>query len=669
MSDIQSSTSSSTPSPEIPISQNLQNGVDATQTAQKKQVVVVDGKVVILDTTSSAGATTQGIPQGTSANAGTPQLSPDSANMTSAQMYSLGMMVMDKARRQRIKSDAADAMKYQLTLGLKLGVVDTTPDVPKGPTLPGKTQNDSSSKTNTSVSSTDSTSTTQTTQTTDTTTSSTQTPPPVISNVSVKELRMGIAQLITLESTLANALYIAAKKQHKDANPLASPEQLTAFETAVKQFIDSYVHTLVTAGNANALGPSALYIKIPGVNALNTDSKIADAATAVTFSEYLMGLVHSGDIDKFASTYVFPQDPVAAKAFASNVGSILLDIGLEQVGTALNLQGLSQQVEAQAKLVRDENLVLENSVTLKGIVQQVALNNAQTSGLSQSDLETKSNKALELAISKGPFMTHQELFTTLKTSFENQFPTNQDLANLLANQIGSSVLDEALGKQKYPFPPLPINPDNINFTVLQTSILNKLQSDFIKTDKEVREAKKESDAVKAIVAEVVKKHYDNELAVRHDIALQLLSKIEMSPDQAADIAAKADLGIKHAGPLYVRGDNHVYPPNAFALNLQIGYQATVHASPTSDFGKAIEHVAGVAPGFDGTDMVALINQNYYRAPSESRSYLNLPASEQIKVQQQRLYDPGAQLVKEWAAVMNGVSGPKPNIPSGNSLPI
>lgn len=660
MSDIQSSTSSTTPSPEVPISQSQQDFEGVNKTTSKKQIVVVDGKVVIVDTTSS-GAQDEGIPPGGNLTASNPQLPPDSSHMTSAQMYSLGMMVMDRARRQRIETEAADAKKYQLTLGLKLGIVTTSPDSPNTPGIP--TTGNDAGDTSSTTSSTNTSSTTDASASKEAKTSTTTSP----QNVSVQELRLGIAQFITLESTLANALYITAKKQYKNSNPLATPEQLAALAQAVKQFVDTYIHSLISAGNANALGPSLLYLKTPGINALNLDSQAAEAATAVSFSEYVMGLIDSGDIDKFASTYLFPQDPVAAKAFAGHVSSILLDIGLEQVATALNLQGLSQQVEAQAKLVRDENSVLSHPINLQGIVQQIALQNAQTSGLSESELENKSNKALELAISKGPFLTHQDLFTTLQTSFESQFPTNQDLARQLANQFVFSVLDEAMGKQKYPFPPLPINPDNINFATLQSSILRSLQDDFIKADKEVREAKKEHDAAAAIVADVVKKHYNHELAVRHDIELQLIDKLHLTPDQAAYVAAKADLGIAHAGPLYVRGDNHILSPDDFALNVRIGYQANVHASPNLDFGKAIEHVTGVSTGFDGTNMIALINQNYYRAPEETRSFLNLPAAEQVKVQQQRLYDPAAQLVLSWGSIINGVSGPKPDIPVGSPL--
>lgn len=642
---------------------------------QEKKAVVVNGQVVIVDTSSSATGDQKGVPS--NADPSNPMLTLDSNNMTSAQMYAMGITIMDQARKQRLRTEAeADAIQYQLTWGLRMGISDTTVTVP--PTNSKSSGSGSTNSTNSSLNAsanatadgsaqTQSASTQTSTQSTTTKTNTASDSP---HNVTIQTLDSEIAGLITLQTTLSSALEQVAKKQNVAANPLSPNAEQEAFNSTVKQFIDAYVHNLVAAGNLNALGPAELFLKVPGLNALDLDSKTVGAATAVGFSEYVMGLVNSGDIDKFASSYIFPNDPASAKAFSANVSSILLDFSLEQVGTALNMQGLTDQVEAQAKLVRDQSDILSDPAKLQPILEAIAQNNAQTSGISAKQIEATSSQAVQDVMSKGPYNTTQDLLTALQSGLKASAALNKALAEDLANQIFNSSLDEAIGKRKYPFPPLPITPGNINFVMLQTSIQNTMERDFSKSDREVRQAKKDQDAVKSIVADVVQKQYKNELDVRNDIKNQLLDKIpDITDEQAADIAAHADLGIKHNGPLYNRGDDNILPPDVFNQNIQIGYQSIVHAAPDSDFGKAIEHVTGLQTGFDGTNMISLINQNYQKGNTETRSYLNLPASEQVKVQQQRIFDPGAQLVLAWGSVINGISGTDKDHPPSVSIAI
>jgi hypothetical protein len=665
-SNLQPPASSNSTSPLLPPDSNS----SAVGGPQQKKAIVVDGKVVIVDTSSSASGDQKGIPSNTHADASHPQLPLDSNKMTSAQMYSLAIAFSQRAFKQRIRSAAADAMQYQLTWGLRVGIKDTSVDGPKTSSPVSSKEASTKKQSSDTTVSADVNGTGVSQQTTQSTSQSSQNTHTINSDLTVQTLQTEIAGLITLETTLANALELIAKKQKTIANPLAPPEEQAAFAAAAKQFIDAYIRNFIAAGNVASLGPSELYLKIPEINALDLDATAVGAATAVSFSEYVMGLVQSGDIDKFANTYIFPNDPASAKAFAANVGSILLDISLEQVGTALNMQGLADQVEAQAKLVRDQNDILANPTAVQQMLQAIARDNAQTSGLSEQEIQTKAAKAIQSTVSQGPYNTTQDLLTALTTSLTGSFAANKALAEKLAEQIVESSLEQAMGKQKYPFPPLPINPGNINFIMLQSSILNTLQRDFIKSDRDIRQAKKDDDAVKSIVADVVQKQYKNELAVRDDIRTQLMDKIpDITEDQAADIAAHADLVIKHTGPLYNRGNDNILPPGIYAQNVQIGYQANVHAAPQLDFGKAIDHVAGLTTGFDGTNMIALINQNFHNSNTENRSYLNLPASEQVKVQQQRIFDPGAQLVLAWGSVINGLTGPKPDHPQAISIPI
>lgn len=661
-SNLQPSSSNSTPPPMPLDSTNSVSG-----SSGQTKTMIVNGKVVIVDTTSSAAGGAGTAPNKTDASR--PQLFLDSNQMTSAQMYAMGMTVMDQAHKQRILTDEANAKQYQLTLALKIALVTTdpgtttpiipgtgTPTTPTTSTTPIKQPPTIHGVTSGTVVASQSTSTQQTSNTS-----------PIIGPIQSFQTVTGVE--MSLESTLADAVLLSARKQFTIANPLAPPPEQAAFESSVKSFIDSYIRSLIAAGNVQSLGPSELFLKIPGIKALNLDSSTVGAATAVSFSEYVMGLVKSGDLNKFADTYIFPNNPAAAKAFAADVGSILLDISLEQVGTALNLPNLTQQVEAQAKLVRDTNNLLTNPLTAQEIIQKAAANQAQISGLDQADLEAKALSALTNTMTAAPYLTQQDLSTALQANLAAEFPNQEELSHQLANQIISSGIQLALGNQ-LPYALPSVNPGDINITSLQSSIIDTMERDFIKSDRDIRQAKKDDDAAKAIIADVVNKQYNNELAVRSDIQSQLLDKIpDITPEQAADIAANANLGIQHTGPLYTRGDSTVLSPLTFSQDVQIGYQANVHASPELEFGQAIDHVAGLSTGYDGTNMIALINQNYYQSGTESRSYLNLPAAEQVKVQQQRLFDPGAQLVLAWGSIINGVTGPKPNNIQGNSIPI
>jgi hypothetical protein len=105
--------------------------------------------------------------------------------------------------------------------------------------------------------------------------------------------------------------------------------------------------------------------------------------------------------------------------------------------------------------------------------------------------------------------------------------------------------------------------------------------------------------------------------------------------------------------LYAAGSAQTIQPNAFDASIRNAYQAQVHASPNSQFGQAIDHVSGLTTGFDGTNMIAQINSNYYDSSDDNRSYLDQTPQRQVEYQNQRLYDPGAQLVLEWGKTING----------------
>jgi hypothetical protein len=490
--------------------------------------------------------------------------------------------------------------------------------------------------------------------------------------VTIQVLRSEITTTSTLENTLAAALTAVAKKQFQVVNPLATPAQLAAFESAIQKYINTYANQLANTASASSLGPSELFLKIPSVNALNLNSSSVNAATAVSFAEYIIGLVNSGDLKTFANSYIFPDDPASAKTFAANANSALLDIALEQVGTALNIPNLGQQVLLQAQLVRDENDILKDPAVSQSIVSQV-VDNQQLKNLSAADLTTKLTAAIDQTNSQGPYLTREDLQAALASNLQTAFPENPNLATQLATQLETATLDQALSSQSGSYSLPGINPGDIDLQTAESSIALAVQQSFIDSDREVRQAKLDDVAAKQIIADVAQKQYTNELAVRSDIQSQLLDNIpdleNLEPNQAANIAASVNLGIPPTGPLYTPGDQTLITPQVYSQAVQASIQSNAHTPPQSDFGQAIQHVAGTSVGYDNTSMVALVNKNVYDANLQTRSYLDLPASEQEAVRQTDLLDPAKKLVNQWGSVVNGLSAQQLQNQPGSSQAI
>ncbi len=590
---------------------------------------------------SSADSTSSGGGKGAAhVDASKPVLDMDVDHMTSSQMYAMSIFWGEKDRKEREVAEQ-DQTKYTLTIGLKVGMIgpNTTSSVQisgqpgsqenAAPTVQNKS--DPSGATTTTVTAQVGQGTATLTTTTDPATFVTQT-----------------TQIQTAETVISNTILDKLKRKSLNIPPLPNID-------AARAALNAYIYRVITAANVHGIGPAETYLSLPGTTtSLNLNSNSVSAAEAVGFSEYVMGLVKSGDIQTFAEENIYPNDPKAAKTFAALMSSVLLDTSLQQAGGALGMQGYGQQVELQAKIVRDQNTLLQEPDAVKQLAQEVAVKNVLPGGPSENDLASRIEKTINSVMSTAPYLTRADLQQKLEESFQQEFSGDPTLAHNLALDVDQSSALLAAEQNGTLFSPAPFNQSDINVQSTQDSIMSAMQRDFAASDAAIRLSAKAEQKVHDLLQDVLNKQWNNEQNVRDAIKDQLLANFSnMTGAQADDIVASANFGIGHSGPLYDVNGNQVISPSSFNGLVQTGYQDSVHAAPSSPFGEAIDHVSGIKTGYDDTNMIGLINSSYYDIPDNQRSYLNLTPQQQIQLQNMRLYDPGAQLVMEAGKILNG----------------
>ncbi len=564
------------------------------------------------DTSSSSGGG-GGKVSSSKANAAHPDLKEvDDNNMSSAQMYAMSIFWGEKALKERIKGDI-NQQQYQLTLALQTQTVSDQGDqapAPAGPQAKSKSSNQNPNAPTDPTEQVVASAAVQTAQT-------------AVGDVILQHLKkMNIPPLIPI--------------------------------TAAKAAINAYLYRVITAANFQGVGPAQVFLTIPGsTKAQNLNTNSVNAAEAVGFSEYIQGLVNSGNVETFVKDNIYPNNSQAAKEFAATMNSTLLELANYQTGEGLGLPGYGKQVQLQAKLVRDENSILTDPSQAQQIAQSVAVNNVLP-GLDSGTISSKTQKAINAVMSSGPYLTRADLQQKLEDEFQKEFSSDPSLAHSLAVDTENTAATLALGSAQNTYVPPAFDISLVNAQTVQSSIISAMQRDFAASDAAIRLSAKEDQKVKDIVQDTLTKDLNSEQAVRDELKQQLLANFSnLTEEQADDIASSASLGLPTSGPLYAAGSAQTIQPNAFNSSIRNAYQAQVHASPNSQFGQAIDHVSGLTTGYDGTNMIAQINSNYYDSSDDNRSYLDQTPQRQVEYQNQRLYDPGAQLVREWGKVING----------------
>ncbi len=605
-----------------PINNSSSSSTTGTTSIDTFTTVVINNEVTSSsqDSTSSAASSTTTVAS-TNADPTHPRLVASDQNITSAEMYALIAGTLSKARKEQIASNQQDDSKFALTINTTTSTLSPPSDL----TTPVTGSNPSSSST---------------------TPSSGNTTPTTATPITITTLAVNIDITTPLNNVIAEKL----KRKFANLPPLKNHD-------ANQVAINTYIQRIITGANTYGAAPAQNYLSLPGSHtALNLDPKAVHLAQAVSSSEYIMGLVNSGNISTFFEQNIYPNDLKAAKEAAGIMGSVLLETTLNQIASALKMPGYANQVLLQAQLVQNENALLTDPAKLKLISDQLTQTQSGLGGLTAAQSAIQLTESLKKVSSQAPFASHSALLTALDKQFQKDFSTHSSADNSsLALETANSLARGALTNPTLSFyNPPNFSSQNINLATVQSTIGNAIEQNFLDSDAAIRLSSKENEQLHAILVDIQSKDLASEQGVRQSIHDQLLKAFpNLTTNQANHIAAAADLGISQTGPLYQLNDTSLINPLAFADAIRTGYQATTHINPSSAFGQAIDHVSGLTTGHDTTSMIALLNQSYADSSENNHSYLNLTPQQQAESQTARFYEPGAQLVMEWGKVMHG----------------
>lgn len=599
---------------------------ETAKTAGKKRKHHVGGQ----DSTSQAsGAETPAI---IGFDAGKPTLV-NPSNLTDAQMIELIGNALSKSNRQRrvtqdTNQDLTTKSKFETTQ------VVVTPDQENTSSSDGSSSSTSASASanagNTSASASASTSSSSSAQTSTTVT-------------------IASAQAYTaLTSALSSALDEKLEKQLRKKLPHHTFNQ-------IQDFLNSLVQSAQISLILPALGTLG---KVNG-SMFRTDKGAVDTATSVQFGIEIQKAIENGDVKNLADS--ISTDKVSASQLASILETILVQAANIQVGNALQLPGFSNQVNAQAAVVRDQ----QTAYSKNG--DQVASNVVDRlirDGVISADLKVQTQAKLAAAFKDttggGPYSTREDLQAALKSNVAKQFPDNADLATLVVTGADEESFALATdGKTVY----LPtFDPDSINVDKVQESIKQGILEAFAKSDEEVNASAKAKAIVDDILARNLVSRYRSEQDLRDDIKSALrneLSSVDITDDQVDQIAARVDFGIPPdpANPLYDDKNTAIIAPWVYQGTIETAYQNAVHVAPSSDLGTDLNQLAGVARGLTGISSTQLLNEAHASASTETRNVLNLTPDEAAAVARNEFTDPAA-LVKNLGDLMNS-----PHLPS------
>ena len=602
-------------------------------------IVPLRGQTVTNDSTSSArgtGHATHG-----SAEAGAPKLR-DPANLSEADLRELiGLsLAVDRRTRRRSQKD----LEHQMQAAMMWQVVNTpgsTPTqnaIPKGggkdsspaPAAPpsGTTPNASDAKITTTVT----------------------------------QVRQETGTMMRLAATLLDAVEEPLKKRFHHKLPSGLMDQLQAF-----------IQSALSSGILLVLMPAIGLLGDPKLG-LREDDKSVQAATAVSYQNFVLKWVNSGSMNTFVNNYIssdqaqndanqlFPNDPVAAQNYLRELKGMLntalpsavINSAFEMTGKALGLPGYANQMRMQAELVRKENTTLEDPGKRAQIAQNVALRNAGIDNFDEKRLSSKISKAIEQATIKDgkpvQFLTHDDLVEALEQSFAKLFFNNPQLAKTLAHDVADQTVDIAIGNDRVILPSY--TELSIDYEKFQKSLVTNMQKELQKNNQTIAASVATNIADRVLSDENMSK-YHNAQDIRNEISRELMLVSNISREQAETIAAAVWVGDpQRSNPLYDPSNKTgIMTPSDFSLALKITYQDNFQVSPNSPFGNYINFVSGIDGVAGDISPVASLNHIFYHGDVTTRSYLNPTAEDSAKFQQLSLGDPAAA-VKEWGIQSN-----------------
>ena len=380
----------------------------------------------------------------------------------------------------------------------------------------------------------------------------------------------------------------------------------------------------------------------------STDKGHVDVASSTSFASVIS---KSGpEIDGFTQL-LFPDDPKTAKDLANSSKSQLLSVSLQGVGQSLGLPGLHRQVDGQAKLVRDSNSALHDVAFRRGVVPGLTDTvMKQDPRLSRSEVQHRIEKALEHAAAEGDFNTRQELQSALRESFKKAFPGQTELADSLTRQAEGDALEAALSGSGNQFG-LPFNAAQLNVAAISASIINVIQEQFARSDREIHAQTIADDIAHAIKKEAIDGQLTSAQSVRDAIKTQL-EQNGFSAADAGKIAAQVNLGLPTPAPLAEADNDGLLSPDDFRRSVHETLISR-NISPDSPLGQSVGGLLGISDAPSSTNVIGMINADYRAGQLKGDNYLNLDPSRKAIKQELDFLDPGKKLVIEWSAVMNG----------------
>jgi hypothetical protein len=555
------------------------------------------------DTIATAGTKTLP-PVGTSSS--TPSLAvPNVENMSDAEIVALISGSLDHFRRLRSADQSNSTTSLQLADVQKVKTND-----PSSPSIHDSLTGDNSSSGTTIVKST--------------------------------------AFIRTLETSLSQAIYETTSERLKKS-----------YQPMTLNLIQEFVHEVTRTGIVNILIPTLAMMQDPlKPNTFNTSLKTADIAVKVAHADQLNELVSSGAIKNLANQ-LFPTDPSSAKAFTKETQSLFLELALEQTGTALKLPGYKAQVFAQAKAVRDTQNNLADPTQVSKIVAN--LQSTSQEGVSKPADAVKATQAIEEALTNGPFNTRAELQIALKQAFRNQFQELPESSTTsLALNAEKSALDAVLKNSSSQ--QLAFNAAFIDVPQTEDSIKNAILKEFRESDEAIHAAATAEALTKEIFTSDLQSRYKSAEQIRTSIKEALPHYFDDLPKTRAEsIVARVDLGIPQNSPLqHVGLSSGTLSPNEFKDQLHEVVTNQTNFPPFSELHHFVDRVSGLENRYDGSNMIALINESHRTERTQTPSYLNLDAQTALKEHQKQILDPAGSVVLSWASMMNGMPQPEKN---------
>lgn len=395
----------------------------------------------------------------------------------------------------------------------------------------------------------------------------------------------------------------------------------------------------------------------PALSLLGTSGRIesydisqarADTASAVAYAEQIQVSVNSGEIQDFANENA--STPAEATQYAAVMSTQLLNTSVDQVGQSLDMNGLATQAQLQAELVRNTITVAFDTSQIDSVYAGMDLASlAAQAGMSEDDFKVQIQFGIADALLAGPFYTLEAFNAAFQSSLGKSF-SDPALVTAIASSYQTSSGNIALGDDYYSFT---FNASEINAEKTINTLTQAILKNWGDSITQVAAANKAAAIVHEILMDDIQGQYKSAQDVRDAIQSELLNSFpDMETETATTIANSIDLGLPKTGPLYDSTGGQVMRPLDFQGQFRNQYESYLGIGPDSSFGQAIEHSVGISNPPEQTSYIGLINQSYDSADSETQNYLNpgTPAGETER--QERLYDPGYQLVMMWSPLMD-----------------